>query len=140
MKKAIIISIVFAFLLALCSCGENVDEPLAYVPQDIHVETLEDGATAFTVIYKCSTKTTDWTGYPESARELNTAVYGIKKCMAHEEWNDHAIVYGYSREARPKNMLYSYGEHGRDQIDFYQGGAFNVSYTLSGELERGKLP
>ena len=39
-----------------------------------------------------------------------------------------------------QNMLYSYGEHGRDQIDFYQGGAFNVSYTLSGELERGKLP
>ena len=60
--------------------------------------------------------------------------------MTREEWNDQAIVYGYSREARPKNMLYSFGEHGRDQIDFYQGGAFNVSYTLSGELERGKLP
>lgn len=132
MRKLLIIVMTFALML-LCSCGS--DEPAAYEPTDIQAEQTDEGMV-YSVIYDIdNTDTEQWHGYDTEATEVETAINGIKACMARDDWSDDAVVYGYAKEPLLKNMLYEYGYESRDSINLYQIGIYNDTYTLQGEFD-----
>lgn len=141
MKKALIIIMAMAMVFAFCSCGsdESADAPETpeyYTPIDIQVEATDEGPV-FSVIYDIDNEDKEqWSGYDSKENEVLTAVNGIKECMAMDEWENTAVVYGYGKEPKLANMLYSYGAEGDySSIGLYQLGIYNESYILQGELD-----
>lgn len=143
MKKLLIFIMAFTMALVFASCGSE-EEPEAYSPSDIQVETLEDGSNVYSIIYDITNEKDDWSGYPEDQRELQTAINGVKECMARDDWNDTSVIHAYAQEPVLSNQLYSYGYDGMDgnyeSIKFFQYGVYNTSYTLQGETDKGLEP
>lgn len=137
MKKALIIVMAVAMMFAFCACGETEEEPTSYTPTDIQVEEA-DGANVYSVIYDIDNSDTDvWSGYDTDELCKNTAIEGIKACMDRDDWADGSVVFGYAKEPKLKNMLYSYGMDGDySGISMYQIGIYNDTYTLQGEFDK----
>ena len=140
MKKFLIIIMVLAASLCLCSCGSSEPEqPTAYEPTAIEVENA-DGVNVYHVIYDINNTDTDvWSAYSYDEIVTETAVNGIKACMDRDDWTDDSIVYGYANEALLKNMMYQYGYNGIvgdwDSIKLYQVGIYNDDLVLTDELD-----
>ena len=140
MKKFLIIIMVLAASLCLCSCGSSEPEkPTAYEPTAIEVENA-DGVNVYHVLYDIdNTDTEAWSAYSYDEMVSNTAVNGVKECMQRDDLTDDSIVYGYANEALLKNMMYQYGYNGIDgdwnTIKLYQVGIYNDDLVLTDELE-----
>ena len=138
MKKILIIVMVVAMTFAFCSCGsDEAAEPTAYSPTDIQVDDA-DGVPLFYVIYDIDNHDTEqWHGYDTYENEVQTAIDGIKACMAMDEWADNAIVFGYAQEPELKYIMYAYGnDDDYTHINLHQLGIYNDSYDLQGELDQ----
>lgn len=136
MKKFLIVVMVIGMISAFCGCGGS-DEPTAYDPVDIQVEAIDgEDANVYHVIYDIDGSNTDeWSGFWDS-RESETALNGIKECMARDDWTDTSVVYG---EDTNSTALYSYGFNGIDgdyqSVKFFEGGMFHKDYSVEGMLD-----
>ena len=130
MRKFFIILLAVSMMFVFASCGS--EEPTAYSPSDIQ---YDDGV--YSVIYDIdNSDTNQWSGYDTKETEVQTAVGGIKACMARDDWSDDAVVFGYAKEPKLSNMMYSYGMDGDySGIAMYQLGIYNDTYTLQDELK-----
>lgn len=139
MKRILIIVMTICAALAFCSCGsgEESTEPTTYSPTDIQVEATEDG-NIYSVIYDIENDDKEqWHGYDSYENEVQTAINGIKECMAREDWTDNSCVRGYAGDTELSHTIYTYGtEYDYTKIDLYQVGVYNESYILQGELDQ----
>jgi len=135
MKKCLIFVMAFCLCLAFCSCGSS-EEQSALQPTDIQCEDTDEGPV-FSVIYDIDNQDKEqWSGYDSKESEVQTAIDGIKACMDMDEWSDDAVVFGYAKEPKLANMIYSYGMDGDyTGIAMYQIGIYNDTYTLQEELD-----
>ena len=138
MKKFLIVIMVIAMISVFCGCGsDESEEPAAYSPTDIQVEAIDgEDANVYHVIYDIDGSNTDeWSGYWDS-RESETALNGIKECMARDDWTDTSVVYG---EDTNSTALYSYGFNGIDgdykSVKFFEGGIYHKDYSVEGMLD-----
>ena len=138
MKKLIAFALSLFLMAAFCSCGEEPEQS-GYMPTDIQVEKIDGSSNSFALIYDITTDKEDWSVYPEDARELQTAIDGIKECLSRDDWTETSVVYGYAGEPKLKNLLYSYGSDGSDgdytSIKVYQYGIYNTTFTVTDELQ-----
>lgn len=130
MRKCLIFIMVISMTILFSACGS--DEPTALTPTDIQ---YDDGV--YSVIYDIDNSDTEaWSGYDTNEAEVQTAIDGIKACKEDASWSDDAIVFGYAKEPKLKNMMYSYGMDGDySGIAMYQIGIYNDTYVLQGELD-----